>query len=642
MQLTTLAVVAFAPFFAEAFSPTNGYAPGLVRCPSEPNFLREATDISSKEQDWLQKRLPLVKKPMQDFLGRVWSDYNDTSIVDEILGSDNLSHVPKIAIAAAGGGYAAMFTGAGMIAALDDRTNGAIEHGLGGVLQSSTYLSALSGGSWLVGSLTVNNFTSVQSILDNTYKKNSIWDITNSIIAPGGLNVFETAGRFYNLFKMAKQKKFAGFPVTITDIWGNALAYNFMPNLPNGGAGTLWSDVRDYDPFKNAEMPFPIILTTARNSDGFLMNPNSTSIEVNPFEFGSWDTSLNAFHDLKYIGTPVINGKPITENHCVAGYDQASFVMGSSSNIFNLQMLKLAGNIINSFLNFFGSSLPAGGAVISQNPFFDSQYTSAEYKGPLSSTVNLVLGDGADINQNVPITPLIQKNRDIDVIFALDTWGSPSNYPTGASLIASYNRQFTSQGKNSAFPPVPDAEEFVSGGYNKKPVFFGCYSEDLTDLNHIPPLVVYLPVADYSYPNPNLLKLAYSLDERIKVIKNGFESATANNLTNVDGFAGCVGCAILRRSQEKLGLELPEECNKCFEELCYRPPQKAQALAAIAAAPTPSTTSINSGQIEQIRSSISAPSGEALSTVVESISAALYESVSGVSSLSISQPTTAN
>ena len=74
--------------------------------------------------------------------------------------------------------------GAGALAAFDNRTAGATGTGqLGGVLQAATYLSGLSGGSWLVGSLFVQNFTTVQSIVDATDGVLSkIWQFNETIL----------------------------------------------------------------------------------------------------------------------------------------------------------------------------------------------------------------------------------------------------------------------------------------------------------------------------------------------------------------------------------------------------------------------------------------------------------------------------
>lgn len=86
-----------------------------------------------------------------------------------------------------GGGYRAMLSGAGALAAWDIRSDGSQKEGnLGGLLQSATYLSGLSGGGWLVGSLMMNNWTSVQESVNYP----GIWQLQNSIfegmsLAPG-------------------------------------------------------------------------------------------------------------------------------------------------------------------------------------------------------------------------------------------------------------------------------------------------------------------------------------------------------------------------------------------------------------------------------------------------------------------------
>lgn len=72
-----------------------------------------------------------------------------------------------------------MLNGAGAVAAWDDRSPGSQENGnLGGLLQSATYLSGLSGGGWLVGSLYANNFTTVVESVDYS----GIWSFQDSIL----------------------------------------------------------------------------------------------------------------------------------------------------------------------------------------------------------------------------------------------------------------------------------------------------------------------------------------------------------------------------------------------------------------------------------------------------------------------------
>lgn len=121
-----------------------------------------------------------------------------------------------------------------------------------------------------------------------------------------------------------------------------------------------------------------------------------------------------------------------------------------------------------------------------------------------------------------------------------------------------------------SFPYVPDTNTFVNLGLNKKPTFFGCDANNLTDLQYIPPLVVYLPNAEYSFDsNQSAFKLSYSESQRRSMIQNGFEIATRNNFTDDPEFMGCVGCAIMRRKQQALNITLPPECETCFSNYCW-------------------------------------------------------------------------
>lgn len=50
---------------------------------------------------------------------------------------------------------------------------------------------------------------------------------------------------------------------------------------------------------------------------------------------GSWDPSVSSFVDVKYVGTQFDGGKP-SNTTCVTGFDEASFVFGTSSSLFNV------------------------------------------------------------------------------------------------------------------------------------------------------------------------------------------------------------------------------------------------------------------------------------------------------------------
>ena len=72
-----------------------------------------------------------------------------------------------------------MLVGAGQLAALDNRTENAHTHGLGGILQSSSYISALSGGASLLGSFpAMQEWPSVQDVV--MHNPNDLWNLTFS------------------------------------------------------------------------------------------------------------------------------------------------------------------------------------------------------------------------------------------------------------------------------------------------------------------------------------------------------------------------------------------------------------------------------------------------------------------------------
>jgi lysophospholipase len=115
---------------------------------------------------------------MRDLLNRANISGLDIDRYLDQASSGNGSDVPRIGIAVSGGGYRAMLNGAGAIAAFDNRTANATGQGqLGGLLQSATYLSGLSGGSWLVGSLYVQNFSTVEFIIAG----GKLWQFDDSI-----------------------------------------------------------------------------------------------------------------------------------------------------------------------------------------------------------------------------------------------------------------------------------------------------------------------------------------------------------------------------------------------------------------------------------------------------------------------------
>ena len=217
----------------------DGYAPASVDCPSERPVVREADGLSQSEQDWLEVRREKTIPAMTELLSRLSIPNFDVDGYFE-RNRNNDSLLPNIGIAMSGGGYRALLVGAGVLFAFDGRTTDATDEGrLGGVLQSATYVTGLSGGSWLVGSLYMNNFTTVEDIISVNEDEASVWQLENSVLegpSEDGFSLFESIDYYDYLLDSVESKDEAGFNTSLTDYWGRALSFQLI-NDTNGGEG---------------------------------------------------------------------------------------------------------------------------------------------------------------------------------------------------------------------------------------------------------------------------------------------------------------------------------------------------------------------------------------------------------------------
>lgn len=172
----------------------------------------------------------------------------------------------------------------------------------------------------------------------------------------------------------------------------------------------------------------------------------------------------------------------------------------------------------------------------------------------------LYLVDGGENGQNIPLAPLLQPERHVDIIIAVDSsaTGSYANienyYPDFSSLRTTYEQSL----KNglTRMPLIePSILYFVEYGKYKRPVFFGCEHKDQVT-------IVYLPNMEYTYPSDiKTGELKIGEEETDKMIENGMMIATKGG---DEKWAECLGCVML----EKVALELPEFCEACLNEYC--------------------------------------------------------------------------
>lgn len=374
------------------------------------------------------------------------------------------------------------------------------------------------------------------------------------------------------------------FNTSLTDYWGRALSFQLI-NATDGGPGFTWSSLQDDSEFSNGNAPLPLLVALERAPGEAVVSLNATSIEFSPWEMGSYDPTLYGFAPLKYAGSNFTGGQLSDGQRCVVGFDNAGFVMGTSSSLFNTFLLNLDGveNIPDILKNAVSSVLGSIGednndiADWTPNPFWGFHNRT----NPSAQSQRLTLVDGGEDLQNIPLNPLIQPQREVDVIFAIDSSAdtvpptdSAQNWPNGTSLVATYERAVNNvtMQNGTAFPYIPDTNTFVNLGLNNHPTFFGCDANNLTG-NGVSPLIVYIPNSPYVY-NSNTStvgQLAYNDTERNALILNGYDVATMANGTRngYSDWSTCVGCAILSRSFDRNDQDVPEVCQQCFTKYCW-------------------------------------------------------------------------
>ena len=319
----------------------------------------------------------------------------------------------------------------------------------------------------------------------------------------------------------------------------------------------------------------PIIVAIERTSGQIQILENSTILEFNPWEMGSYDPGTPAFAPLRFVGSPFSNGTLPSGSQCIAGVDNVGFVVGTSSSLFNqafLQLGRTSPDVPDFFVRVLNNTLAGISDQESDiaswpNPFLD--YLPTTNPNANSPTLNLV--DGGEGLENIPFHPLLWSLRAVDVIIGVDSSADTStHWPNGTSIVATYQRSLSDASTNPAanpFPKIPSINTIINLGLNSRPTFFGCTPDNTTNPG---PLVVYLPNAPYTnYSNVSTFQLEYTTEQRQAIILNGYNVATMANATVDELWPACLGCAILDRSLRRTGTQVPDVCTDCFERYCW-------------------------------------------------------------------------
>lgn len=536
---------------------TSPYAPSTTPCPSGPLIRDGNTDLSDREEAYRVRR-----KAKADVSLASWLDKQSPG-----LGSGSL---PTLGLSISGGGWRSFLIGAGVMQAMDDREAGS-DAVTSGLLQALTYHIGVSGGGWLVSSWAGNNFPTVSQLADDLWKP----AFKHGIEAPDG---WKFLAAYADITADVLEKKKSGYPVSLDDPWSRLLSYQMIEG-DRGGVATRLSDVAGFSNFVDQSVPFPIIDANGINTKAGLCGPtdNGTVWEFTPYDFGSWNDDVSAWIPIEYLGTAA------GDTECTVGFDNLGFVLGTGSNLFGNSACVESNpfgdmqNVLEKLVDVLHDVDEKLDFARIPNPFKGFNGTGDEAK-EVFLVDELYMVDGGIGLHNDPLAPLLEPARNVSVIFLSDSSADEDNYPTGACLIdASWYTKNISRIADR-MPTIPAQEVFFEQGFNKRAAFFGCDEPEAVT-------IVYLPNVNYTYES-NLATAKFQYDPEVTegMIANGAQTATQNG---ADGWGLCLACAIMMKEE---GVSLPDGCDACFEEWCYKVP--TDGLQGVDQAPTNVTASV--------------------------------------------------
>ncbi|GAA6020201.1 hypothetical protein JCM10207_004367 [Rhodosporidiobolus poonsookiae] len=590
-----------------ALAQAPSYAPALVSCPSD-SILERTGSPTAGNQTLYSAESTYIQNRRENVLPQLYTDYINNSSTGSTgyNAADIVAQTPKLGIALSGGGLRASLFGIGTIGALDNRNSSTA----GGLLQLADYLAGLSGGSWAVTSIALNDLEEVYPmVLGINSSRTGGWQLDKDILAPGGLLSFSDNSDYYDaLFEDVQAKASAGFPVSLTDIWGRALSLHFLNNTNEENffstsaehdSGTLFSSIRLTTNFQAGAMPLPILVTTSRVSaeeqvegkSSTVIPLSNTQFEISPYTFGSFDPTLSARIPIEYLGTQLSNGSPANSSACVNYFENAGFMMGSSASLFNAIQnefsdpiwTELIQNLLSDITDIQATTESV--ALVANYPNSFSNF-SPEGGATFESSGNdiLQITDGGENGENVPIGPLLVKSREIDIVVAVDASADTEySWPNGTSLLATYERATNYSNGYTHFPPIPPTQQdFVDQGLNTRPTFFGCNNTfgGWMNTSEAYPLVIYLPNAPAPLENPYLTNtstftLNYDYDEVVGFLDSahanalkGFPDPSTPN-TPDSQWPLCLKCAVVDRARQRAMLNRSSECESCFNRYCW-------------------------------------------------------------------------
>ena len=491
---------------------------------------------------------------------------------------------------------------------MDRRSPKALEMGTGGLLQSLSYIAGESGGAWLLGSWYSQGLPQFDEMLNNIY-------LNESILFPGGPKNLPFLGEVITkTLKATSEKKANGFNISVADVYSGLISQNILPSevaFDPESTGLTLSGLAQVPSVQNYSAPIPIMISLQKDRDTMIKGhdtcPPASIWEWSIFESGTFAKNVSSFIRSDKIGSFLSGGK---DQSCVKGGDSLPWVLATATAAYSqglhrdpiLDKLEacmespdvmqsamcnlLRYNILDLKLDVDTDRTHLTTPAAIPNPFRDMGSVQN------SEDDEIYFTDVGPCEQ-IPLFSLLQKGRELDVIFALDATEGNTSWPSGLalSISASHARKV-----GLAVPETPNLREFQSQkNLTTKATFFGCYQREA-------PAIVYIPNHEVSYPsNFSYSKFAWTVEEQEAMLQNGFDQMTEGDLPL------CVSCLLASRQKDSCDDTLTEEelfwpisrrdqCEQCFHKYCWKTPEGHQNEAWESA--SHAVDAINRGNLE--------------------------------------------
>lgn len=361
--------------------------------------VRKGPELSTQEIEYSIRRKAHTKQALEKLLGVTLSS----------------EQVPTIAFCFSGGGYRAMLATVGFLMGAEST----------GLLDTASYVSSLSGSTWAISlwHTLQSPISKVQSYL----KKHIDKDLFKGNIT---INASST---------LLLKKLLFGRKISLIDFYGGLLTERLLAQATNGQEEYLHNHASFFE--RQATLPYPIYTSVIAKPDN-----QYAWMEYTPHEIGS--TYLNHFIPTWAFGRKFING--ISTSRAQA--EKLGFLLGIWGSAFSANIKEiylhtkedLKANYLAKALNTMSKYDTIGNLRLSCAQV--RNFTYGILDAPMQAKQYLKLLD-AGLDFNLPLPPLLRKERAVDIIVILDA----SACQAGEQLIAAENH---AQQHNHDFPVI--------------------------------------------------------------------------------------------------------------------------------------------------------------------------------------------